>query len=166
MHTYIKILPRTAIASLLLVVLTACTTTTYSRWTGDQVYKGTGGVCQQVDGIDVWKAGAPDRPYQIVGYILDERGAGIIPMASFTKDMVKVAKENGGDAIVIGESETSVLTTYKTMSYSSSTFNGTVTKTGPNTARLNGNVQTTGFGGTNVDIKKQTSKVFVLKYVK
>ena len=91
-----------AVARLLLAIHGAgCATTQHKHYEGrNAVVEGKGGTREVVDGMDIWDNGDPPRRYQIVGVIEDERAAGIIGNAMLKGDLVKKAREAGGDAIV------------------------------------------------------------------
>jgi hypothetical protein len=57
-----------------------------------------------VDGIDFWENGEPDRKFQILGVVDDKRGEGIISRSGKDSALAKIAKEHGGDAVVLASS--------------------------------------------------------------
>lgn len=73
------------------------------------IHEGDGGAKKVVDGVDFWSDGAPPRRYQIVGFINDRRHKsglfGAISMSGLDKDVASVAKQNGGDAVILVQSE-------------------------------------------------------------
>lgn len=81
--------------------LVACTATTEFKAfrAQESVFVGQGGTKVVVDGMEVWDDGDPPRKFQVLGYIDDERRGGLA-MLQFRTDMVKKARETGGDAIV------------------------------------------------------------------
>ena len=78
--------------------------TTFTEYRGQSIVEGKGGTVRKVDGIDFWENGDPDRKYQILGVIDDSRGDSIFVPG---KDgaIAKVAREHGGDAVVLLRSE-------------------------------------------------------------
>ena len=99
-----RLLPILAVS----LLMTGCATTTFKPWSNDSVYQGTGGSVRNVDGIDIWEHGAPDRPYQIIG-IIDSGtpitgGAFLLyNLVSMDSNILATAKEHGADGIIIIE---------------------------------------------------------------
>lgn len=82
-------------------LLAGCATTEYKAYEGKgNVFDGKGGTKVVVDGMEIWDNGEPPRKFKILGIIDDERPGGLIPMAQLRGDMVKKAREAGGDAII------------------------------------------------------------------
>lgn len=119
----------------------------YSR---DAVVEGKGGEMTQVEGMDYWTNGDPPRRYEILGYIEDRRHAtGLIGMArlkSLPKQVARMAKENGGDAVIVVSSENDVY------GYAAS-----------GNATANGNRATA--SGFAVPIAKRESRFAVIRYL-
>ena len=92
---------RTVFAGLAISALVACAATTDFKAfsTEVSVFVGQGGTKSVVDGMEIWDEGDPPRKFQVLGYIDDERRGGL-SMLQFRADMVKKAREVGGDAIV------------------------------------------------------------------
>ena len=88
--------------------LTACVTTNYHTWEGGTVTAGDGGAKRIVDSMEIWISGKPSRKHKVIGYIEDERGAGLIPRHALFADLVEVAKQKGGEAVVLLSSDTEV----------------------------------------------------------
>lgn len=126
--------------------LSACVNTNYHAWEGGAVTAGEGGAKDVVDGMDVWVTGKPSRKHKVVGYIEDERGAGIIPRRALYGDLVKVAKEKGGDAVVLLSSDTQV----SGISQGQATYNTFTNTLTP---------------GTTTVHKSMSTKALVIKYV-
>ena len=99
-----RLLPILAVS----LLMTSCATTTFKPWSNNSVYQGTGGSVRNVDGIDIWEHGAPDRPYQIIG-IIDSGtpitgGAFLLyNLATMDYNIIATAKEHGADGIIIIE---------------------------------------------------------------
>ena len=53
-----------------------------------------------VNGLDWWTSGEPPRRYRVLGTIVDNRGSGIIAKVTFDSNIVEMAREKGGDAII------------------------------------------------------------------
>lgn len=83
-----------------------CATNTVTPWSSSEVYYGQGGSIRNVDGIDIWEYGAPNRPFKIIAII--ERGTpmsiGVAltlwNMVTMESSLVSEAKELGGDGIM------------------------------------------------------------------
>jgi hypothetical protein len=61
-------IPHIAIILVLLLTI-GCVSAEFKPWTSDKVHKGEGGSLQQIEGIDVWELGMPDREFKIIGVI-------------------------------------------------------------------------------------------------
>ncbi len=86
----------------------------FKRYYGrDAVIEGKGGEMEQIEGVDYWTNGDPPRRYEIIGYIEDRRHAsGLVGMArlkSLPKQVARMAKENGGDAVIMVSSRDDVI---------------------------------------------------------
>jgi hypothetical protein len=96
-----------------LVILTACATTEYKVWEAKaNVVEGNGGTKVMVDGMELWDNGEPPRKFTILGIIDDARPAGPIPMARLRGNMVKRARDAGGDALIQLNSQSHIAGTY------------------------------------------------------
>ena len=115
---------------------------------------GPGGACDVKEGIEIWKMGAPPRPYQIIGIIEDDRPGAVIPMATRPAQIAAKAKERGGDGVIIAGEREKYLGSFN----SSQTF-GTATPT-PWGATYSGS----SFGTSNA-ITRSQSVFKVFKYV-
>src|SRR3954465_14411160 len=73
------------------------------------IREGEGGAKKTVEGVDFWSDGEPPRKFKLVGYITDRRQkSGLIGMASMSgleRDVANLAKKNGGDAVILMNSE-------------------------------------------------------------
>jgi hypothetical protein len=134
------------------IVLTfsACVSTQYSAYSGSAVVIGQGGASRNVNGIDFWVYGTPNRPYQVIGYIEDSRPGGPISMAGREKGIAAQAQVAGADGIIINSD--------------SKEFMGTVSN-----GFVNGWSTGTGFGmsgfGTTVPVIRRNSTFLAIKYV-
>jgi hypothetical protein len=90
----------TAVA-LVAVLFTSCSTTTFTEYRGQGIVEGKGGTVRVVNGIDFWENGEPDRKYKILGVIDDSRGEGLISRSGKDNAIAKVARERGGDAVIL-----------------------------------------------------------------
>lgn len=82
------------------------TDTSFIPWRGDEVYKGSGGAVENSEGVEIWKVGKPDRPYKIIGLIVqnkatDEDTVNKMLFGDFNqREIVKLVKSNNGDGVV------------------------------------------------------------------
>ena len=134
------------IIALICLLLAACASTNYHAWEGSPVTAGSGGAKDVVDGMDVWVTGKPSRKHIVIGYIEDERGAGLIPRRSLHGDLVKVAKQKGGDAVVLLSRDTEI----SGFSQGQSTYNTFTNTLTPGTTSVH---------------KSMSTKALVIKYV-
>jgi hypothetical protein len=84
----------------LALLLSGCITDYYAYQGGGPMI-GQGGASKLVDGIDIWLIGAPPRKFQIIGYIEDSRPGGPPSMAQRNPALAALAKQKGGDAVLI-----------------------------------------------------------------
>jgi hypothetical protein len=91
-----------------------CTTDFQSWESADSVVEGRGGTKKVVDGMDVWTFGDPPRRFKVLGIIQNERPGGPLYVAQLTHDVVKKAREHGGNAVILVTSA-SQLTGYYSM---------------------------------------------------
>ena len=86
------------------------------------VQEGDGGSKKLVDGVDFWLEGAPPRQFQLLGYVTDTRHKtglwGVISMSMLESDVAKLARANGGEAVILVNSES------ETLGIASSKFSG------------------------------------------
>jgi hypothetical protein len=91
------------------LLLTACANTQFQHYEGrNNAYVGQGGSKVVKDGMEIWDNGDPPRKFKLIGVIDDERSSGIIPMSKLNGDMVKKAREAGGDALIKIHSESQI----------------------------------------------------------
>jgi hypothetical protein len=135
----------------LLVVLAGCASTEYKAYEGKgNVIEGTGGTKVVVDGMEIWDNGNPPRKFKVLGIIEDQRPGGILPMAQLRGDMVRKAKEAGGDAIIQLNSDSQIAGFYTT---------GSATATGY------GNTATAYGSSTSMPVRRNMAKFAVIKYL-
>lgn len=113
---------------------------------------GDGGAKKTVEGVDFWSEGSPPFKFKIIGVITDRRHKtgliGKMRMASLETDVAQIAKENGGDGVILAASEAEAVGALG-MAQGNSFGNGSVA----------------GFGAS-VGVQKQNTKYFVVKYYK
>jgi hypothetical protein len=84
----------------LALLLSGCVTDYYAYQGGGPMI-GQGGASKLVDGVEIWLIGAPPRKFQIIGYIEDSRPGGPPSMAQRNPALAALAKQKGGDAVLI-----------------------------------------------------------------
>lgn len=133
-------------------VLSSCATTTFKSFEtrGDGVIEGRGGTKTVQDGMDIWDYGDPPRRFKIIGIIEDERPGGIIPMAQLRSDMVKKAREAGGQALIQIRSQAQIVGYQSFGSATATTYGSSATATG---------------FATSVPIRRNTAQFAVIRYV-
>lgn len=115
-------------------LLAGCATTEYKAYEGKgNVIDGKGGTKVVVDGMEIWDSGEPPRKFKILGIIDDQRPGGLIPMAQLRGDMVKKAREVGGDAIIQLNSDSQIAGYYTSGSASAYTYNNSAAAYGSST---------------------------------
>lgn len=138
--------------------------TQFSAYQGeDSEIFGKGGTVKQIEGIDIWTNGSPNKKFRILGIIEQshlDNGSPIAKLASMAleSDLVKEAKKQGGDALILISSDTQI-TGYSTTVHADSNVNGNVYG---NTYR--GNVQTSGYADTHADTTT-IKRIILVKYL-
>ena len=92
---------RNCLAILFCSLFLACSTTYQPIEARQRIVEGQGGTRETVSGIDFWTFGDPPRRYEILGLIQDERGSGIIPMSQQRAAVASRAREVGGHAVIV-----------------------------------------------------------------
>jgi len=134
--------------------LAACTTTTTFKpldVKGESIYVGRGGTRSVQDGMDIWVDGDPPRRYRVLGIINDQRFNEAKPMSQLPSDVVKEAREVGGQALIRFSTRSEVIA-YKNI-------DGTTSGTAQGTAAA-----ATG-GATATPIRRNTALFLVIQYV-
>lgn len=143
--------PFTLLVALGLSLMAGCATTEYKSFEGKtDVFEGKGGTKVVVDGMEIWDNGEPPRKFKVLGIIDDERPGGIIPMSQLRSDMVKKAREAGGDAVVQLGSQSQIAGFYSS---------------GSATAYSYGNSATAYGSSTTMPVRRNVAKFAVIKYV-
>jgi len=134
-----------------LVMMAACATTEYKPYDAkDNLFEGRGGTKVVVDGMEIWDNGDPPRKFKVLGIIDDERPGGVIPMSQLRSDMVKKAREAGGDALVQFGSGSQVAGYYTS---------------GAGSAYAHGSSATAYGSSTTVPVRRNVAKFAVIKYL-
>ena len=101
----------------MLVGCAAYNQTSFSQYQGASEFTGRGGTVKNVDGIDIWTAGEPNRRFRILG-VIDQTHYNNNSVMSFVagmsrdSDLIAAAKKQGGDAVIFIGSD-SIVTGYK-----------------------------------------------------
>ena len=92
----------TALTIVFLLAGCASVTTEYKAFEGVQAWivKGQGGAKVVVDGMEIWVDGEPPRKFMILGFIDYTRDVGWMYAPPHRGDVVKKAREAGGDAVI------------------------------------------------------------------
>ncbi len=139
---------------------------------------GTGGASKNVDGIDMWMEGTPPRKFLIIGVINDSRPGRGIAMLLRDGHIAAMAKEKGGDAVLLRFEETehvanisnsTSFTSGSASAYTSGTANAykvgnNINIDGRANTQIYGSSSTSTTGVTQSIIRKHT-KVYVVKYL-
>ncbi len=100
----LKKIKTTIIALVSVLSLAGCAgvTTEYKAFEGvkDGIVSGKGGAKVVIDGMEIWVDGEPPRKFKIIGFIDDTRGTGWIDTLTYRGDIVKKARDAGGDAVI------------------------------------------------------------------
>lgn len=132
-------------------LLAGCATTEYKVFEGKgNVIEGKGGTKVVVDGMEIWDSGEPPRKFKVLGIIDDERPGGLIPMSQLRSDMVKKAREAGGDAVVQVNNQSQIAGYYTSGSASAYAYGNSATAYGST---------------TTMPVRRNFAKFAVIKYV-
>ena len=92
----------TALTTVFLLAGCASVTTEYKAFEGVRagILEGKGGAKVVVDGMEIWDDGEPPRKFKILGFIDDTREVTWMYTSPHRADIVKKAREAGGDAVI------------------------------------------------------------------
>lgn len=93
------------LCALALALSLGCSTT-FTPASRPHQYTGDGGTAHQVHGVEIWTFGAPDRPFEIIGWLEDQRRTGLISRQTFEPDIADAAKKAGADGVILLDSNT------------------------------------------------------------
>ena len=114
------------------------------------IIEGNGGTMEIVDGIELWSSGDPPHRFEVLGYIEDNRRvSGLINqmrLKGLPGKLAKIAKENGGNAVVLIDSSKETIGYYS---------QGNATASG----------NTAWGSATAVPVEKRSSRYAVVKYL-
>jgi hypothetical protein len=100
--------------------------------------------------MDVWTHGDPPRRFKVLGIIEDERPAGAIPMTKLKHDIVKKARQNGGNAVIFVSSASQLAGYYTASSASAYGYGNSATAFG---------------SSTTVPVTRRSSTYVVIRYL-
>ena len=100
--------------------------------------------------MEIWDNGEPPRKFKVLGIIDDERPGGLIPMSQLRSDMVKKAREAGGDAIIQLNSQSQIAGYYTSGSASATAYGNRATAYG---------------SSTTMPVRRNMAKYAVIKYL-
>ncbi|MDP6585585.1 MAG: hypothetical protein QF535_13090 [Anaerolineales bacterium] len=90
------------VIALAAILVTSCTT--FTPYRGNAIVEGKGGTIRVVKGIDFWENGEPDRKYRILGVIDNSSNEGWFYDMLKDGAIAKIARERGGDAVILSGS--------------------------------------------------------------
>jgi len=91
---------RALICPLVLLFISGCATD-YHPFPKPKVVMGSGGEKSSFHGIDLWTAGLPPQKFEVIGSIIDNRPSGALAMCLRGSQIVSLAKQQGGDALIL-----------------------------------------------------------------
>ncbi|MDW7747020.1 hypothetical protein [Halomonas sp.] len=95
-------------------IASGCTTiigtdTDFSRWTGSDTYSGNGGLLDEHEGVEFWRAGAPEREFSIVGIITQNKRSSTMHDAMFGNvnrgEIISIVMNNNADGVITTDSQ-------------------------------------------------------------
>lgn len=136
-----------------LLLFTGCSSTEFRAYEdGGRIYTGSGGSKETVDGVDIWRNGAPPRPYKILGIVDDTRRKNLFSSGGAIDDIVEEVQDREGDAAIILSQGLQQLGTFYSPGMAATTFRGSQATT----------TQMPGFAQT---ISDQVTSVAIIKYI-
>ena len=139
------------LAVLVLALVAGCATIQYKPYEAkDNLFEGKGGTKVVVDGMEIWDNGDPPRKFKLLGIIDDQRPGGIIPMSQLHHDVVRKAREAGGNALVQIGNQSQIAGHYTSGSAS---------------AYSNGSSATAYGSSTTMPVRRNVAKFAVIEYV-
>jgi hypothetical protein len=142
-----RLCPIKTIVSLALILLLSGCSTQYRPFVQPVYATGAGGEKTSFYGMDLWRDGRPPRRFMVIGSIVDTRPCGAIAMCFKGAQVARLAKEQGGDALIIGFDKMA------------SKWNGLASPT------QNQNLQATSPDFMRAPIENQVTKYYVIKYL-
>jgi hypothetical protein len=140
-----------AVGFLAALALAGCANTEYKSFEGrNTVVEGKGGTKVVVDGMEIWDNGDPPRKFKILGIIDDTRPGGLLPMSQLRADMVRKAREAGGDALIEIRSDSQIAGYYTSGSASAYAYGNSATAYGT---------------ATTMPVRRNIAKFAVVKFI-
>ncbi|MGZ8946942.1 MAG: hypothetical protein ACXW1W_16165 [Methylococcaceae bacterium] len=148
-----KIKMSVLLTTVLLLAGCACASTEYKAFEGklDGIIDGNGGAKVIVNGMEIWDDGEPPRKFKTLGFIDDNREGGRNTMSILREDVVKKAREAGGDAVIKLNSQSQLAKFYAAGGASTNTYDYSAYAYGSSRTMPN---------------HRNVSKYAVIKYVK
>ncbi|MEM1057910.1 MAG: hypothetical protein AAGK14_01570 [Verrucomicrobiota bacterium] len=81
------------------------------------VESGGGGKVKVIDGIQMWRGGSPEKPYEIIGTIQDERVASPDAVNGLKEKVLEMVRQYGGDGVILVSSKAHDVTQQVTTAY-------------------------------------------------
>ena len=97
----LKFTAQAALWIILALFLSGCATE-YRPFVQPVYATGAGGEMHSLHGMDLWTQGRPPRKFMVIGSIIDNRPSSTIAMCFQGAQVVRLAKEQGGDALILG----------------------------------------------------------------
>jgi hypothetical protein len=132
----------------------AYTKTEFSEYRGGRIQQGSGGSVRNVQGIDIWTTGTPDRKYRVIGTINQTHNdnnsvMSFVAGTATETAVIDAAKNAGGDAImtisansqVTGFTSDGIVSGSQTGSYGYGGYSGSGTYYGSAQTRANTQTQ-------------------------
>lgn len=121
------------IVALIGIIMGCVSSTSFQKWAGPNEFKGEGGSYITKDGIDIYTLGEPNKKFSIIGTInhsMLSDGAVIALFGdSWTySNLAKEAKKQGGDAVIMLNSKSKIVSLSAQGSISSSKAQAIVIK--------------------------------------
>jgi hypothetical protein len=131
-------------ATLVTALLLAGCATEYHGFDKPERITGGGGEKSSFHGLDLWTAGLPQREFEVIGEISDNRPCGALAMCVRGSRIASLAKEQGGDALILG--------------YDGVGIKGRGLTSGLSTAETPSDL-------LNTPMKREVSKYYVIRYL-
>jgi hypothetical protein len=149
-------------------LLVGCATGNVMKWTGQSEFVGQGGAVQTIKGVDFYMRGEPAGRFRVLSIIQGSyyRGGNLL-MSAFSEQkamhgVVKEAKAEGADAVIVLSSEYQVLGS-STVGSGIGSVQGTATSFGPTTT-FNGTASVN-YTSSTVIHGAQSGSVALVKYI-
>lgn len=107
------------LAAGLLLVLAGCagSQTSYYPNPNPVVESGGSGKVSVFEGVQIWRGGSPERPYEVIGTMTDRRIASPDDLRGLRGEIVQTVQEKGGDGVIMVSSHVRDVTQQVTTAY-------------------------------------------------